>query len=463
MLLPISSIRYHDWNVTPMRNIYHVDCFFTMENQVFIRIFAMMSLISKCACALDYSRQNLTSVPPPPNGTDTIHQLNLANNYIQSLNNTSFIGYDDLKTLSLQSNGLEFVKDGTFIKMYQLQILVMRNNDIKQLPSIVGPSDQTLIDFDLWVAIRSKNVLAYPYFAAFIKLRGVKLGGSYNLQSFQAAILPPKLKILNLNYGKVSTFPNLSPYVPLLREIYISHNRLEIIPQSMIAWLSKLEIFKATSNRITNFPSFLNSSLLEILDLQSNRIAVTPRANIEGLIRLRIFKLQHNRMTRMTNISHITSLKEFNIGYNEISELPEDIFYGLPNLIQLSCEFNRIAVLPDVLAILPNLRQFYVQGNRLLTLPDYYQHSSPLTFHVEDNPLVCNRSICWLRMLSWTNPASPLNLDSPTCAAPPILADVRVVRAHPNEMECYDGNFVFLCLDITIVQSLYNTSSLNAI
>ena len=174
--------------------------------------------------------------------------------------------------------------------------------------------------------------------------------------------------------------------------------------------------------------------------MKNNKISVIPRENIEGLIGLRIFLLQNNFLLRMTNISYLTSLEEFNIGYNLIAELPEEIFQGLPNLIKLSCEYNQISVLPDLIAHLPSLQEFYMQGNRLLTLPDYYAHSSPLTFHVQDNLLNCNRSLCWLRMLTWTNPTSPLNLDSPTCAEPPLVLYTRVVRAHPTGMECYDGN-----------------------
>ena len=413
-----------------------------MAIQVLTKVFIIASLIYKCSRALNYSGQKLTSVPVAPNDTDTIHELNLAGNNIKLLNNASFTNYDDLKTLYLQSNGLQYIMDGTFINMYQLKVLAMQANKIKQLPSVFGPSELTLTTMNLWAAISNKNLLVYPYFAAFIKIDTVNFGGAYSLQFFGAAILPPKLNFLGLNYGGISNFPNLSPYVPLLKTIHIASNKIEIIPQPMIAWLSKLVEFKAGNNRITNFPSFVNSSLLETLDLRNNRIAVIPRANIEGLTRLRKFKLQHNRLTIMTNISHLTSLREFNAGYNEISEFPEGLFYGLPNLNKLSCEYNRIAVLPDVVSILSSLREFYVQGNRLLTLPDYYQHSSPLTFHVEDNPLVCNRSICWLRMLSWTNPTSPLNLDSPTCAGPPILANTTVAHAHPTEMECYDGNVI---------------------
>ena len=412
-----------------------------MAIKMFLTLFFMASLSRICTRSLDYSNQQLTAVPPPPRDDAVTVVLNLAQNKIQSLDHTSFTGYGDLIVLNLHNNEIRYVLDGTFINMYRLEIVYMKGNRIEQLPSVFGPSEQTLLELDMWDAISDNRILTYPYFAAFFKLESLNVGGTYNLQPLDASLLPPKLTFLGLNYGSVSNFPHLSPHTPLLTGIHIEHNNIEIIPQSAISCLSELLDFEAGNNRITNFPSFVNSSLLEELILENNRISVTPREHIEGLTQLRIFELQHNRLTQMTNISYLTSLEQFNIGYNEISGIPKDLLHGLPSLITLSCEYNDITVLPDVVALLPSLQNFYVQGNHLFSLPDYYSLSSPLTFHVQDNPLICNKSLCWLRMLTWTNPTSPLNLDSPTCAEPPLVVNTPVARAHPTAMRCYDGKY----------------------
>ena len=339
------------------------------------------------------------------------------------------------------NNKLTYITDGTFIKMYQLKVLSMDANAITQLPIDFGPSDKTLKIFDAWSGIRVSSILVYPYFTAFVHLEKLNLGGRYNMEDIDASILPQMLTTLTLNKARMYDFPNLSAYSPRIRTMGIQDNRIQRIPQSTIAQLFELEKFVAGHNYITQFPNFVNSSLLKKLYMDNNKIKVIPRENIEGLTQLRIFSLQNNLLSHMTDISHLTSLECFNISYNMIAKLPEEIFQGLPNLIKLSCEYNRIAVLPDLIAHLPSLREFYMQGNRLLTLPDHYAHSSPLTFHVQDNPLICNRSLCWLRMLNWTNTTSPLNLDSPTCAEPPFVANTLVSRAHPTPMGCYDGNF----------------------
>ena len=415
---------------------------FAMEILGCMIMILMASLSYKSTGALDYSGQGLTAVPSPPANSGVVAELRLSGNKLESLNGTSFTGYDSLKLLDISDNGLRFVMDGTFINMYQLKKLYMATNIIEQLPSDFGPSAQTLTDLNMWQAVHDSRILSHPYFAAFANLELLSLGGSYTLQPLTASMLPSSLTFISLNFGSVSNFPNFTAYTPLMKYIDIEHNSVKSIPQSTIAQLSKLVSLSARNNYIKKFPGFANSSRLEVISRENNQIAVTPRENIEGLTQLRTLRLQNNRLTRMTNISHLTSLEEFNVGYNMISEVSKDIFHGLPNLLKLSCEYNYIDALQDIGTLLPRLEEFYVQGNRLLTLPDFYYHSTPLTLLGQDNPLVCNRSLCWLRLLTWTNPAFPLSTDSPVCAKPSVVMGTPVIRAHPTRMECYDGNYV---------------------
>ena len=416
---------------------------FTMEFDRLVYVFIVVTLLCKYTDALDYTRHNLTAVPRRPVWSVNDLHLDISDNCIVVLNDTSFIGYDNLIGLFVINNNLKYIMDGTFNKMYQLELLFMNFNNIIQLPSVFGPSENTLKTVSLWMALDDSSIIIYPYFATFVNLQDLNLGGNFFMQLRDGSKLPPNVTDLNLKKSGIYDFPFLSVFSPHVKYFTINDNRIKEIPQSAIAWLSELVEFDAGDNYITQFPSFVNYSLLTKLYMEINKITVVPRENIEGLIQLRIFWLQKNLLSSMTNISHLTSLEDFHTGYNMIRELPEDIFQGLPNLRKLSCEYNQISALPDLAALLPSLEEFYVQGNSLLTLPDYYTHSSPLIFHVQDNPFVCNRSLCWLRLLAWINPTSHLDLDSPTCAEPPIVVDARVRRAHPTGMECYDGNQIY--------------------
>ena len=194
--------------------------------------------------------------------------------------------------------------------------------------------------------------------------------GGLNLWIFASwTLLPPSLSYPRSNYVKHSNYRILSLYTPVLREPGIVNNDIETTQQSAIVWLSLLVKLLAYSKCISTFPSFINFSFLEGLLMARNQIIVTPRENIECLILLREFYLQHNRVTLMTNIPYLTSLEEFNIGYNRISPLIIRCVSWLSKSHKLSCEFNHIAALPDVVALLPSLQEFNAEGNRLLTLP----------------------------------------------------------------------------------------------
>ena len=66
-----------------------------------------MSFSRKFTYGLDYSGMDLTAVPTLPTSNEAVFELNLAVNNIQSLNRSSFTGYDDLKFLDLRDNGLK--------------------------------------------------------------------------------------------------------------------------------------------------------------------------------------------------------------------------------------------------------------------------------------------------------------------------------------------------------------------
>ena len=86
----------------------------------------------------------LTAVPTPPSSNEPVSELDLADNNFQSSNGISFTGYEDLKSLEIDNNGLKYVNDGTFLNIRQLEYLKLNGNDIMYLPSVFGPSTNTL-------------------------------------------------------------------------------------------------------------------------------------------------------------------------------------------------------------------------------------------------------------------------------------------------------------------------------
>ena len=74
----------------------------------------------------------------------------------------------------------------------------------------------------------------------------------------------------------------------------------------------------------------------------------------------------------------------------------------------------------------------------LASIPDFYD--CRLTkLNLENTPLHCNVSLCWVRMWPWMKPE--LTMDDAICASPPELQDQRLMETNPVLMYCYEGKW----------------------
>lgn len=79
----------------------------------------------------------------------------------------------------------------------------------------------------------------------------------------------------------------------MLRELYIHHNQLSGIPES-ISSLDSLRVLRANENRFQEFPSaILGLPLLENLDVASNQLTAIP-AGVFDFPRMKILSLKEN-------------------------------------------------------------------------------------------------------------------------------------------------------------------------
>ena len=90
---------------------------------------------------------------------------------------------------------------------------------------------------------------------------------------------------------------------------------------------------------------------------------------------------------------------------------------------------------------LSNLETLKLDRNNLTTLPDLYNHSSLRTLFLRENPLVCDRALCWIVMSSRTRTPA-LTLDTATCQNPTELQGVLLTDLHPLNIGCYGGKYV---------------------
>ena len=83
-----------------------------------------------------------------------------------------------------------------------------------------------------------------------------------------------------------------------------------------------------------------------------------------------------------------------------------------------------------------NWETLHLDRNQSTSVPDLYDH--PLTaLKLADNPLVCEKSLCWIRM--WPRFKILILADNPTCASPSHFAGLSLMGISPVDLRCYMG------------------------
>ena len=153
----------------------------------------------------------------------------------------------------------------------------------------------------------------------------------------------------------------------------------------------------------------------------------------------RVLHAQFCGFTIFPDLSTAVALEEVNLLSNNINEIPKSAIAGLNKLRKLNIVQNRISHLPD-LSHLVSLEDLNLNHNFLKSLPDLYE--LPLTdLRWAGNPLVCNETLCWVRMWGFTKPALKMGDDpEDVCEAPWHRKGLHLMDIHPIDMECYEGN-----------------------
>ncbi len=124
--------------------------------------------------------------------------------------------------------------------------------------------------------------------------------------------------------------------------------------------------------------SFSNLSVCEQLQLWRNKIHTIERGAWNGLVSLNTLYLNNNEIKVLHNntFNGLTKLQTLHMHRNEITHVQPKTFDNM-NLSTLLLDHNELSTLP-----------WTVFGK---------EHPAQLTLRLRDNPVVCNRSVCWIK------------------------------------------------------------------
>ena len=186
------------------------------------------------------------------------------------------------------------------------------------------------------------------------------------------------------------------------------------------------------SGYVFDYPYFRAFRKLLALDIGGRNASSFDSTNIPPSVMS--FKAIRSELGLMPNISYLPALKRVVLNKNYIFYVPADTLNGLQCLKILDLSTNRIAYVDDISHL--SLSYLDLADNNLRVLPDLYDQNMK-TLYLHDSPIVCNQSLCWLRMWPWYQ--TPPVVDNVVCAEPPELIELEIMRVHPNVLHYYDG------------------------
>ena len=344
------------------------------------------------ATVVNLMAQGLSHVPDQM--SQTLQELYLDDNIIRGINSTSFQTCPLLEVLSLENNDLKVIGENTFWNNPLLEVLLLGRNHLYGLPVVLGPSVPIMVTLVLLNAF-SPDAIVFPspgpYFRNFTSLSRL-IVGSNALEPFDESSLPPTIKQLNMAKCGLTVFPNLSHFTPQLTNLEMGYNSFSAIPQQNIQLLLRLQEFDLEGNELSVMPNVSGLSSLRQLVLRCNDLVVIPDNTLDGLNNLELLVISENQLICIMDMSHLTAL------------------------INLSMDENNLRSIPDLFAL---------------------QLGS---FNLGYNPLICNQSLCWIRMMPLMNRS--LAVDDIICNYPSGQHGVFLMEVHPSDIECFNGECI---------------------
>ena len=291
---------------------------------------------------------------------DTIGQLFLAANDIQSIPDHTFVNLSSLLNLDLSDNRLSQIKDTDFEGLGDLLSLNLTFNHLK----LIKPG------------------------------------------AFQHV---PSLKYLYLSQNSLHMSLQQTLFSALyhLQLLYLDQNGIISLPERLFSNLKQLQTLSLAGNLLSslNKDAFLELQSLQHLDLSGNQLQTVPSRSLATLSNLHDLKLDGNPIYRVAAFA-LDSLNLYAVSLNNMRELTiieSDAFVSLPVLSKLEISRNPklLYISPAAIRDTPTLSSLLLNDNNLKAIPGKLVKALPALkeLHVYGNPLQCDCNVRWLRVI----------------------------------------------------------------
>ena len=302
---------------------------------------------------LHIAKNKISTMPPNTLLPSNITIFKIGKNQITGVSHDFFANFSDLVTLNLDSVSLTQMP--TFSNtMIHLEEIILSNNGI--------------ITMDLSEDYISKLPALKHLNLAYNKVSAIT--GPVN-------ITLSHLVTLNLENNKIKQIPNgFFDAIPALKVLKLKRNNLTSL--QILSNLSYIKVINLDYNKLTSFPTFSETTLQNVEKLYVSNNLITNPITINSLYG------SNNPQFNVTSLRYLYLNK-----YNSGSPITENLWRTMPNLQRLSLQETGLTSIPD-LKVLTKLTHLYLEGNTITNLEELAslkQNSKLRTLALENNEL----------------------------------------------------------------------------
>uniref|UniRef100_A0A2H8TLK4 Chaoptin n=1 Tax=Melanaphis sacchari TaxID=742174 RepID=A0A2H8TLK4_9HEMI len=263
-----------------------------------------------------------------------LEEIYMSFNSLKKIEEGSFDDLPSLGKIHLDGNRINRIERHAFTNLERLRWLILRGNQIEKLEIEAFQNLPYLQELDLaynyikhmdFTFLDQVGMLSYFRMNVSHNLLS-KLSSHYNV-STKDFYVQSNIRVLDISYNNIKSIEDkyFSPMESSLSYLYMSFNNLHQVSRNVFGYLNNL-IW---------------------LDLGHNNIAEVGFDSFKGSKRLQVFKISHNHLADLPNdlFKGFTELRLVDLSYNKLRVLP-DMFFSEDNLEVLNMAHNELSRMP---------------------------------------------------------------------------------------------------------------------
>lgn len=311
----------------------------------------------------------------PPLSIPELKSLSLEGNNISSIPAEAFNGIMNLEWINLKKNRLTTagIHPHAFRRLKFLTRLYLDGNLLETVPSGLPSTLQELKINENHLQEIQETSLKGLHRLLTLELEANKLSeGNVAHGAFKDL---SELLYLRLGRNHFRAVPQGLP--PTLQELYLEHNRIEEISETVFNQTQSLTLISLRNNRIEEHRiaplAWIHHRSLESLDLSHNDLHLVPSFLPQALVHL---VLVGNRIERIPGyvFAHMfPGLEYLYLSYNKLDGEgfePESFYGTYSSMVELCLDHNQLLNIPSGINEMSNLHFLRLDDNKIRTVPE---------------------------------------------------------------------------------------------